>query len=40
MALRYISSIAVDSEVVVHLSTGPPQLLVVLLVTMHVQVVA
>ena len=40
MALRYISVVAVDSEVVVHLSTVPQWLLVVLPVPEDVQVVA
>ena len=38
MALRYISVVAVDSEVVVHLSTVPQWLLVVLPVPVDVQV--
>ena len=40
MALRYISGIAVDSKVVVHLSTVPQWLLVILPVPEEVQVVA
>ena len=40
MALRGISGIAVDSEVVVYLSTVPQWLLVVLPVPEDVQVVA
>ena len=40
MVLRYISGIAVDSEVLVHLSTVPQWLLVVLLVLVGVQGVA
>ena len=40
MALRYISGVAVDSEVVVHLSTVPQWLLVVIPVPEDVQVVA
>ena len=40
MALHCISAVAVDSEVVVHLSTVPQWLLVVLPVPVDVQVVA
>ena len=40
MALRYISGVAVDSEVVLHLSTVPQCLRVVLPVPEDVQVVA
>ena len=40
MALRCISGVAVDLEVVVHLSTVPQELLVVLPVPEDVQVVA
>ena len=40
MALRYISGVAVGSKVVVHLSTVPHWLLVVLSVPEDVQVVA
>ena len=40
MALRYISVVAVDSEVVAHLSSVPQWLLVVLPVPEDVQVVA
>ena len=37
IVLRYISGIAVDSEVLVHLSTVPQWLLVVVLVLVGVQ---
>ena len=40
IALRYISGVAVDSEVVVHLSTIPQWLLVVVPVLEDVRVVA
>ena len=40
MALRYIFGVAVDSEVVVHLSTVPQWLLVVLPVPKDGQVVS
>ena len=40
MALRYISGVAVNSEVVVHLGTIPQWLLVVLPVPEDIQVVA
>ena len=40
MALRYISGVAVDSEVLVHLSTVPQWLLVVLPIPEDVEVVA
>ena len=40
IALRYVSGVAVDSEVVVHISTVPQWLLVDLLIRVDAQVVA